>query len=218
MAGRIDIHATARLQGPDLRLLRHADRLGERHDRGAAAAGGKVGAALTRNEVLEAHARHESSQQLQTPAKRYSELLAIVYKRLAEEWGVPAAMGRMPRLWQSVGRLAGLRGFRRGAAIPEAHYRLVILSNVDNGVSPSPTGSSGGFRRDLSPPRTSAPTSRAAQLRLHAGEARAGCGSGRATYCMSPRACSTTTRRPTRPASPPAGSIAATPKRASARR
>ena len=44
---------------------------------------------LTRNQILEAHAfRHESSQQRYTPGMRYDHLLAIVYKRLAEEWGV----------------------------------------------------------------------------------------------------------------------------------
>ncbi len=43
---------------------------------------------LTRNEILEAHARYESSQQRQTPTKRYQELLATVYRRLAEEWGI----------------------------------------------------------------------------------------------------------------------------------
>jgi len=45
-----------------------------------------LGVKLTRNEILEAHARHESSQQRQTPYKRYRELLAIAYRRLAEEW------------------------------------------------------------------------------------------------------------------------------------
>jgi Glycosyl hydrolase family 63 C-terminal domain len=48
----------------------------------------KVSRALTRNQILETHARHESSQQVQTPAKLYRELLPIVYRRLAEEWGV----------------------------------------------------------------------------------------------------------------------------------
>ncbi|MBL8044921.1 MAG: hypothetical protein JNL09_00185, partial [Anaerolineales bacterium] len=51
----------------------------------------KLGGKLTRNEILEAHARHESGQQKQTPQKRYREILAIVYKRLAEEWGVSAS-------------------------------------------------------------------------------------------------------------------------------
>jgi len=45
---------------------------------------------LTHDQILGAHARHESSQQLYTPAKRYRDLLPIVYKRLAEEWGVHA--------------------------------------------------------------------------------------------------------------------------------
>jgi 2-haloacid dehalogenase len=43
---------------------------------------------LTRDHILEGHARHESSQQKYTPAKRYRDLLPIVFKRLAEEWGV----------------------------------------------------------------------------------------------------------------------------------
>ena len=46
---------------------------------------------LSRDQILEAHARHESSQQHYTPAKRYRDLLPIVYKRLAEEWGVHVA-------------------------------------------------------------------------------------------------------------------------------
>ena len=58
----------------------------------------KVGRVLTRNAALEAHARHESAQQLQTPAKLYRDLLPVVYRRLAEEWGVAVEMGRMRRL------------------------------------------------------------------------------------------------------------------------
>src|SRR6185437_16848133 len=45
---------------------------------------------LTCDQILQAHARHESSQQRYTPAMRYRDLLPIVYKRLAEEWGVYA--------------------------------------------------------------------------------------------------------------------------------
>lgn len=85
-----------------------------------------------RNQVLETHARHESSQQLQTPAMRYSELLAIVYKRLAEEWGVAVswddcvAYGQSVKNWPAFPDSAGaLRYLKR-------HYKLVILSNVDN--------------------------------------------------------------------------------------
>src|ERR1700727_1720636 len=48
----------------------------------------KASRKLARDEILEAHARHESSQQVQTPTKLYRELLAVVYRRLAEEWRV----------------------------------------------------------------------------------------------------------------------------------
>jgi putative hydrolase of the HAD superfamily len=88
--------------------------------------------ALSRNEILETHARHESSQQLQTPTKLYRDLLPIVYRRLAEEWGVPApwsacvAYGRSVRNWPAFADSApALQYLKR-------HYKLVILSNVDN--------------------------------------------------------------------------------------
>jgi 2-haloalkanoic acid dehalogenase type II len=87
---------------------------------------------LTRDQILEAHARHESAQQAQTPTKRYCELLPIVYKRLAEEWGVVASTdecetyGLSVRDWpafvDSPGALQYLKKF----------YKLIILSNVDN--------------------------------------------------------------------------------------
>jgi len=46
---------------------------------------------LTRNAILEAHARHESAQQLQTPGKIYRELLAIPDRssRLSD-WLIPS--------------------------------------------------------------------------------------------------------------------------------
>jgi len=65
----------------------------------------RVGHALSRDEILQAHARHESEQQAQTPAKPYRELLAVVYRRLAEQWGVAVswedcvAYGRSVKDW-----------------------------------------------------------------------------------------------------------------------
>ena len=44
----------------------------------------KVSTHLTRNAILEAHAYHNPTQR-QTPGKIYSQLLTVVYKRLAEE-------------------------------------------------------------------------------------------------------------------------------------
>jgi 2-haloacid dehalogenase len=87
---------------------------------------------LTRDEILEAHARHESSQQVQTPAKLYRELLATVYRRLAEEWGVAvswsdcATYGRSIRNWPAFADTAASLQYLK------QHYKLAILSNVDN--------------------------------------------------------------------------------------
>jgi 2-haloacid dehalogenase len=87
---------------------------------------------LTDDAILAAHARHESFQQARTPAMPYSKLLAVVAKRLAEEWGVPAsweecvAYGNAIRDWPAFPDTAeALRYLKQ-------HYKLVILSNVDN--------------------------------------------------------------------------------------
>ncbi len=92
----------------------------------------RVGRDLSRDEILEAHARHESVHQAQTPGKPYRDLLATVYRRLAEEWGVAvswqecAAYGRSVKDWPAFPDSAeALRYLKQ-------HYKLVILSNVDN--------------------------------------------------------------------------------------
>lgn len=87
---------------------------------------------LTRNEILEAHARHESSQQLWTPAKRYQDLLPIVYKRLAEEWGIPVTQAECVVYGQSVKNWPAFADSMGALQYLKKHYKLVILSNVDN--------------------------------------------------------------------------------------
>src|SRR6185436_14944519 len=57
---------------------------------------------LSRDEVLAAHARHEAAQQRATPAKIYSDLLAVVYKRLAEEWRVPTSWSECMEYGRSI--------------------------------------------------------------------------------------------------------------------
>ena len=92
----------------------------------------RVARELSRDEILEAHARHESGQQKWTPAKRYPELLAVVHKRLAEEWGVDCgwaeceAYGRSVKDWPAFPDSPGALQYLK------KHYKLVILSNVDN--------------------------------------------------------------------------------------
>lgn len=92
----------------------------------------KVGRSLSRDEILEAHARHESSQQIQTPAMVYSELLAIVYRRLAEEWGVSVSWDECEVYGNSVQNWPAFHDSAGALQYLKRHYKLVILSNVDN--------------------------------------------------------------------------------------
>lgn len=87
---------------------------------------------LSRDQILEAHARHESGQQKQTPYKRYSELLAIVYKRLAEEWGLAVSWEECVRYGNSVKEWQPFPDTVEALRYLKQHYKLVILSNVDN--------------------------------------------------------------------------------------
>ena len=92
----------------------------------------KVGRALSRDDILEAHARHESTQQLQTPAKLYRDLLAVVYRRLAEEWGVAASWAECVAYGRSVSDWPAFADSADALQYLKRRYKLVILSNVDN--------------------------------------------------------------------------------------
>jgi putative hydrolase of the HAD superfamily len=87
---------------------------------------------LSRNTILEAHARHESMQQLQTPGKLYRDLLAVVYKRLAEEWEIATSWDDCVRYGRSVRDWPAFPDTPGALAYLKHHYKLVILSNVDN--------------------------------------------------------------------------------------
>ena len=93
---------------------------------------GRAARTPSRDQVLEAHARHESAQQLQTPAKKYSELLAVVYKRLAEEWGVTSSWDEAQAYGNSVKDWPAFADSADSLAYLKKHYKLAILSNVDN--------------------------------------------------------------------------------------
>jgi len=88
--------------------------------------------ALTRDMILEAHARHESAQQRQTPTKRYCDLLSVVYKRLAEEWGVAASIGECEEYGQSIRHWPAFADSPGALQYLKKFYKLIILSNVDN--------------------------------------------------------------------------------------
>ncbi len=87
---------------------------------------------LVEDRVLETHARHEVSQQAYTPAKRYCELLSIVYKRLAEEWQVPFTLEECVAYGKSVQNWLPFEDSPAALQYLKKHYKMVILSNVDN--------------------------------------------------------------------------------------
>lgn len=92
----------------------------------------RAGTVLKRDSILEAHARHESSQQAQTPTMNYRDILAIVYKRLAEEWGVSASWDACETYGDSVQHWPAFDDSTEALRYLKQHYKLVILSNVDN--------------------------------------------------------------------------------------
>ena len=87
---------------------------------------------LSQDAILTAHARHEAQQQLQTPTMPYAELLAVVHKRLAEEWGVPIPWAASVAYGRSVGDWPAFPDTVEALRYLKEHYKLVILSNVDN--------------------------------------------------------------------------------------
>lgn len=86
---------------------------------------------MPRDKVLQEFGRNELAQQAETPAMPYSQLLAVVYRRLAKAWGVTtrneeantfgASIPDWPEFADSAAALQHLK----------RHYKLVILSNVD---------------------------------------------------------------------------------------
>ena len=87
---------------------------------------------LSRNQILEAHAFHESSAQAQTPSKLYSRLLATVYRRLAEEWGIAVTWEEAEVYGRSVEHWPAFPDSAEALAYLKRHFRLVVLTNCDN--------------------------------------------------------------------------------------
>ncbi|MDU8928547.1 haloacid dehalogenase type II [Alisedimentitalea sp. MJ-SS2] len=92
----------------------------------------KLDRLLTRDEILEAHAFHESSTQRWTPAKRYCELLTVVYRRLAEEWGAQVSWEECQAYGRSVRQWPAFDDSRAALAYLKQHFKLVVLTNTDN--------------------------------------------------------------------------------------
>ena len=86
---------------------------------------------LSRDQVLEAFARHETEQEKETPTMLYSDLLAAVHRRLAQEWGGTASEQDHARFGRSVPDWPAFPDSAPSLRYLKRHYKLVILSNVD---------------------------------------------------------------------------------------
>ena len=85
----------------------------------------------SKDAVLETFARHESSQQVETPQMIYSDVLAAVHRRLAREWGIAASDADHRLFGDSVPDWPAFPDSAEALAYLKHHYKLVILSNVD---------------------------------------------------------------------------------------
>ena len=92
----------------------------------------KVDKNLSRDEILQAHAHHESTQQGHTPGYRYQDLLPIVYRRLAEQWGTQASWHECLAYGQSVKNWPAFEDSSQALNYLKQHFKLIVLSNVDN--------------------------------------------------------------------------------------
>jgi 2-haloacid dehalogenase len=85
----------------------------------------------SRDDILAAFARLESAQEAETPDMIYSELLALVHRQLAAEWGIAATAADHRTFGSSVGEWPPFPDSAAALAYLKQFYKLVILSNVD---------------------------------------------------------------------------------------
>lgn len=89
------------------------------------------GAGLSRDEVLELYAREEADQERETPDMVYSQLLAVVMRRVAGELDLPVSDTEAEMFGASVEHWPAFPDSAEALAYLKQHYKLVILSNVD---------------------------------------------------------------------------------------
>jgi 2-haloalkanoic acid dehalogenase type II len=83
------------------------------------------------DDILAAFAGLESAQEAATPDMIYSELLARVHRRLAEERGIAATAADHRAFGGSVGNWPAFADSATALTYLKQFYKLVILSNVD---------------------------------------------------------------------------------------
>ena len=93
---------------------------------------GQISQSLSRDDILEAHAYHESTTQRWTPSKKYADLLGVVYRRLAEQWGVTVTWDECQVYGASVSTWPAFDDSATSLQYLKNHYKLIVLTNTDN--------------------------------------------------------------------------------------
>jgi 2-haloalkanoic acid dehalogenase type II len=89
------------------------------------------GADPFRPDILARFGWLESDQEAATPSMRYSELLAVVHRRLADELGLETTDELDRAFGASVPHWPAFADSRQALGLLSERYRLIVLSNVD---------------------------------------------------------------------------------------
>ena len=183
-----------------------------RHDRGAEAADPQGRAAASRATRYWRPMRVTNPPSSATRRRmRYSELLAVVYKRLAEEWGVAPTWDECLAYGRSVKDWPAFADSAERASLPQAALQARHpVERRQRELCPQRQEARRSNSTRSSPPRTSAPTSRTRETSNTCSKSSPASASPRPTFCIPPKACSTIMRRPTISGSRHAGSVVAT--------
>src|SRR5215831_945275 len=86
---------------------------------------------LGHNKILEIYGVEEAAQEVETPAMPYSQLLSVVYRRLAKQWDAKVTNEEANIFGASVPDWPAFADSAPSLQYLKKFYKLVILSNVD---------------------------------------------------------------------------------------
>ena len=92
----------------------------------------QVAIPLSRDDILSTHAHYESTAQRFSPSKKYSELLATVYRRLAEHWRVSVDWEECLTYGRSVPQWPAFDDSAQALGYLKRYFQLAVLTNTDN--------------------------------------------------------------------------------------
>lgn len=86
---------------------------------------------ISKDKILETHARYEALQESKTPTMLYCKLLGVVHAQVAEELGLKTTAEEDQTFGNSVSTWPAFLDSAASLQYLKKYYKLVILSNVD---------------------------------------------------------------------------------------